>query len=184
MTVVLPAEYGVDPLGIGARLGLLPLGDVGQQVEALNAAADDRRAAQGAIVVAQERPFQQETVELHARAARGDGIQVPARQGQGAALFVDVRPAPVNYELHAEPDGAPAGYAQSYEKTDRARPGVGHADGAVSRAFTAGTGRTPPTRKSTVTLTTAGFYNHVARVPQGSARQEQGISLEQFCVSL
>jgi hypothetical protein len=32
--IVLPAEYGVDPLGTGARLGLLPLGLVGQQVDA------------------------------------------------------------------------------------------------------------------------------------------------------
>ena len=37
--IVLPAEYGVDPLGTGARLGLLPLGVVGQQVDALNGAA-------------------------------------------------------------------------------------------------------------------------------------------------
>ena len=33
---VLPAEYGVDPLGTGARVGLLDLGVVGQQVEALS----------------------------------------------------------------------------------------------------------------------------------------------------
>ena len=31
---VLPAEYAVDPLGTGARTGLLDLGLVGQQVEA------------------------------------------------------------------------------------------------------------------------------------------------------
>ena len=28
---VLPAEFGVDPLGTGARLGLLQLGVIGQQ---------------------------------------------------------------------------------------------------------------------------------------------------------
>ena len=33
---VLPAEFAVDPLGTGAKLGLLPLGVVGQQVAALN----------------------------------------------------------------------------------------------------------------------------------------------------
>ena len=31
VTVVLPAEYGVDPLGTGKRLGLLPLGLVGRR---------------------------------------------------------------------------------------------------------------------------------------------------------
>jgi hypothetical protein len=39
VAIVLPAEYGVDPLGTGAWLGLLELGVTGQQVEALNAAA-------------------------------------------------------------------------------------------------------------------------------------------------
>jgi hypothetical protein len=35
---ILPAEFAVDPLGTGAKLGLLPLGEVGQQVDALNQA--------------------------------------------------------------------------------------------------------------------------------------------------
>ena len=34
---ILPAEYAVDPLGTGARLGLLDLGITGQQVQALEA---------------------------------------------------------------------------------------------------------------------------------------------------
>ncbi len=32
---VLPAEYAVEPLGAGARLGLLDLGVTGKQVDAL-----------------------------------------------------------------------------------------------------------------------------------------------------
>jgi len=30
VTVVLPAEFAIDPLGTGAKLGLLPLGVVGR----------------------------------------------------------------------------------------------------------------------------------------------------------
>ncbi len=33
-----------------------------------------------------------------------------------ALLYSWTATAPVNVELHAEPDGAPRGYAQSYEK--------------------------------------------------------------------
>ena len=40
---VLPAEYGVDPLGTGARFGLLELGVTGQQVEALDGGVGGRR---------------------------------------------------------------------------------------------------------------------------------------------
>ena len=36
---ILPAEFGVDPLGTGARTGLLDLGITGQQVQALEQAA-------------------------------------------------------------------------------------------------------------------------------------------------
>src|ERR1051325_9975373 len=62
---VLPAEFAVDPLGTGARFGLLPLGVVGQQVEQLNKdAAAAGGTAQGAILVAQEKPFQQESVDF------------------------------------------------------------------------------------------------------------------------
>src|SRR5438132_5847605 len=41
VTVVLPAEFAIDPLGTGAKLGLLPLGVVGQQVDALNKQAGE-----------------------------------------------------------------------------------------------------------------------------------------------
>src|SRR5207237_647140 len=52
---VLPAEFAVDPLGTGAKLGLLPLGVVGQQVAALNkTTATGAAAGQGAILVAQD----------------------------------------------------------------------------------------------------------------------------------
>ena len=59
---VLPAEYAVDPLGIGARTGLLDLGLVGQQVEALSGSTATNGAT--TIVVPQDRAFKQETVEF------------------------------------------------------------------------------------------------------------------------
>ena len=63
---VLPAEYGVDPLGTGARVGLLDLGVVGQQVEALSSTPErsrsghDRRPA-GSRVQAGDRGVQGRT---------------------------------------------------------------------------------------------------------------------------
>ena len=60
---VLPAEYGVDPLGTGAKVGLLDLGVVGQQVEALSESAG-AGGAQTTIVVPKDRAFKQETVDF------------------------------------------------------------------------------------------------------------------------
>ena len=55
VAVVLPAEFAVDPLGTGAKLGLLDLGITGQQVDKLNAEAAKGGAAQGSIVVEKRR---------------------------------------------------------------------------------------------------------------------------------
>ena len=66
---VLPAEYGVDPLGIGASLGLTAMGDIRQAGRRVRS---DRGAAAGGGADRRRRrsgPFQQETVELQARAA-------------------------------------------------------------------------------------------------------------------
>src|SRR4029077_225423 len=158
VTVVLPAEFAVDPLGTGAKLGLLPLGVVGQQVDALNkTAATAGATAQGAILVAQEKPFQQETVGF--KLAPREGMEYKYRLDKGEALLYSwSATGPVDYELHAEPDGAPAGYAQSYEK----KPSRSQASGTLTAPFPGIHGwywENTGDREITVTLKSAGFYN-------------------------
>src|SRR5688572_13199050 len=98
---VLPAEFAVDPLGTGARVGLLDLGITGQQVEALTEAGSSG-AGQATIVVPQEKAFQQETVEF--MVAPGEGMEYKYRLDQGEALLYSWKASgPVNVEFHAEP---------------------------------------------------------------------------------
>jgi hypothetical protein len=162
VTVVLPAEFAVDPLGTGAKLGLLPLGVVGQQVAALNQQASEAGRAggasgAGAILVAQEKPFQQESVDFTLKPR--EGMEYKYRLDKGEALLYSWKAtAPVDYELHAEPDGAPAGYAQSYEKKS-ASPG---ASGTLTAPFPGIHGwywENKTDHEVTVTLKTAGYYN-------------------------
>jgi hypothetical protein len=157
VTIVLPAEYAVDPLGTGARLGLLELGTVGQQVEQLEAAAATNAPGQTAIVAGQERPFARETVDFVI--APGEGMEYKYRLEKGRALLYSWKAtAPVNYELHAEPDGGPRGYAQSYEKRDA----VQEASGTLTAPFTGIHGwfwENKTGQPVTVTLQSAGFYN-------------------------
>jgi hypothetical protein len=64
----------------------------------------------------------------------------------------------MNTELHAEPDGAPRGYAQSYEKKD----GMTGAAGTLTAPFSGIHGwywLNTTDKDQTVTLSTAGFYN-------------------------
>jgi hypothetical protein len=153
---VLPAEYGVDPLGTGARVGLLQLGVVGKQVEALSEAAGSG-AAQATIVVPQERPFHSETVEF--TLGPREGIEYKYRLEKGKALLYSWKTTgAVNYEFHAEPDGGPRGYAQTYEKVDRRT----EASGTLTAPFPGIHGwywENTSGQEVTLTLTTAGFYS-------------------------
>jgi hypothetical protein len=157
VAVVLPAEYAIDPLGTGARLGLLALGETGKQVEALDASAAQNAGVQGAIIVGQPKPFVRDAESFVIEP--GQGMEYKYRLDKGKALLYSWKAtAPVNYELHAEPDGAPRGYAQSYEKRD----GVPEASGTLTAPFPGIHGwywENTTNRPVTVTLQTAGFYN-------------------------
>ena len=156
---ILPAEFAVDPLGTGAKLGLLPLGEVGQQVDALNQQAGEagRAGGAGAIVAAQDKPFQQETVDF--KLAPREGIEYKYRLDKGEALlYAWNATGPVNFEFHAEPDGAPAGYAQTYEK----KAAQMQASGTLTAPFPGIHGwywENTTDKEVTVTLKSAGFYN-------------------------
>jgi len=153
---VLPAEYGVDPLGVGARVGLVELGAVGKQVEALNESAT-AGAGQATLIVPQERAFKSETVEF--KVGPREGMEYKYRLDKGEALLFSWKTTgPVAFEFHAEPDGAPRGYAQTYEKGD----GKSDATGTLTAPFPGIHGwywENKTDKEITVTLTSAGFYN-------------------------
>jgi hypothetical protein len=156
---ILPAEFAVDPLGTGAKLGLLPLGEVGQQVDALNqqASVASKAGGAGAIVATQDKPFQQESVDF--KLAPHEGMEYKYRLEKGEALLYSWNASgPVNYEFHAEPDGAPAGYAQTYEKKSAQL----QATGTLTAPFPGIHGwywENTTDKEVTVTLKSAGFYN-------------------------
>jgi hypothetical protein len=155
VTVVLPAEFAVDPLGVGAKLGLLDLGLVGKQVDALNATSS-AGAGETTLIAPQEKPFNHETVEFRLE-PRGS-IEYKYRLAKGQQLLFSWQASgPVNYEFHAEPDGAPRGYAQTYEKGS-ARS---NASGTLTTPFPGIHGwywENTTDQPVTVTLSSAGFY--------------------------
>ena len=154
---VLPAEFAVDPLGTGARFGLLDLGITGQQVEALEAAGAAAPAGQAAIVVAQDRPFQQETVELEVGPRQW--VEYKYRLDKGEALLYSWKTSgAVNVDFHAEPDGGPRGYAQTYETKQAAT----EASGTMTAPFPGIHGwywENTTDQDITVTLTASGYFN-------------------------
>jgi hypothetical protein len=156
VTVILPAEYAADPLGTGARLGLLPLGETGKQVDALNAAAATSTGG-GAIVAVQAKPFARDEESFVIAPRQGMEYKYRLEKGE-ALLYAWKATAPVNVEFHAEPDGAPKGYAQTYEKQNA----TGEASGTLTAPFSGIHGwywENTTSQPVTVTLQSAGFYN-------------------------
>ncbi len=151
---VLPAEFGVDPTGIGRRLGLLELSAVKQQVAAIEGARG--AASGGQTVVPSERSFQRETVEFALKPH--EFVEYKYRLDSGQSLLYSWNATgAVNLEFHAEPDGAPKGYAQTYEK----RSAVTSASGTLVAPFAGIHGwfwENTTDAPITVTLSSAGFY--------------------------
>ena len=155
VTIILPAEYALDPLGTGAKLGLLQLGETGQQVEAME--AEKGKAAGGVLLAPQDASFKQETVTFELKPSEGFEYKYRLEKGE-SLLYTWSSSAPMNTEFHAEPDDGPRGYAQTYEKKD----GMTGASGTLIAPFNGIHGwywENTTNQPATVTLASAGYYN-------------------------
>lgn len=95
-TVILPAEYGWDPLGSGTALGLM--GMAGDDVAALGE---------------QEAPWRIDRIEF--QLAPFESVEYKYRLEEGAALLFQWHAdGELLFDMHAEPDGAAKGYAESF----------------------------------------------------------------------
>ncbi|MCP4924932.1 MAG: hypothetical protein GY916_03195 [Gammaproteobacteria bacterium] len=98
VTLVLPAEYGLDPLGTGEMLGVLGLS----------------RPLPTAISN-EEESFKSDTIRFELSSFQS--VEYKYRLEQGASLvFSWASTGDVLYDLHAEPDGAERGFAESFDQ--------------------------------------------------------------------
>lgn len=183
VSIVLPAEYAIDPTGIGRMLGLAEMGEIKAQ---LAAEAEKDRAAgqQGAVPVAVPTPDRRSGLldrlfaeflvspaaaqttparrndEMSITLKPGEGAEVKLVMAQGAKVNFSwaVTGGVVNFDLHG--DGG--GQETSYQK-GRGVPG---ADGVLEAAFDGNHGwfwRNRSTSDVTVTLRTSGSYAEIKR---------------------
>jgi hypothetical protein len=177
---VLPAEYGVDPTGVGARLGLLDLGANDE------AAADDPYAAtrivQGTFPgIPEEFDFWEPEVlgDPYARTQQsqfrsdtltigldvGEQVEYKALLKQGDALVYHWKLAQgiVYYDFHADPGEAAEGYPDQY--FIRYREGEeGESAGSLVAPFDGNHGwywLNIEDNPIEITLTVHGFYDRI-----------------------
>jgi hypothetical protein len=167
VTVVLPAEYGLDPLGTGARLGLTEISATEKKVAEFAASLANDPASARAGVVPQNQAFHQETVDF--KVGPDGWMEYKYRLDKGEVLLYSWKTTgPVEYEFHAEPDGAPAGYAESYEKVSSSTQALG----TLTAPFSGIHGwywKNRSRQEVIITLTTAGFYNLSHEFREGAA---------------
>jgi hypothetical protein len=165
-TIVLPAEYGIDPLGTGRALGLTALRG-GKDAAAPAAAsttattptpAAPATAAGSTLAGRQEAAYRTDarTIEL----APGKGIEIKTRLEKGAALVYSWRTrdgAKVLQDFHGEPLGAKPDVFESFIKDEAASESRGY----LIAPFTGTHGWYWKNRTSspvTIELQVSGFY--------------------------
>jgi hypothetical protein len=174
VTVVMPAEYGVDPTGIGRVLGLKEMGEIKQSLaaeEAADEAADSALAAAGGAPGAPAAPVNTPTAAGVAAPAdgRADTISVLLQPGQGREIKLAMGDGArvdftwsasggvVNYDQHADRTAPPAIKYHGYKKGTA----VASDTGVLVAAFDGMHGwfwRNRTTAPVTVTLRAKGDY--------------------------
>ncbi|MCZ6777633.1 MAG: transmembrane anchor protein [Acidobacteria bacterium] len=134
ITVVLPAEYGVDPTGVGQLLGLKRMGEikVALALEAEADAAADAAALAAEEVAAATFAASSESAPTEAASDEGGGTlemaEIVLQPDEGKEIKLVMREGAsiryewwtiggvVNFETHADPPVAQAGSYHSYSK--------------------------------------------------------------------
>ncbi len=156
VVAVLPAEYGIDPLGTGKALGL-------NDLFAANAAAEAQASAPTTVTPGSSGPlfpqfndYRVDTREF--TIAPGSGMEFKYVLDKGATILYSWKSSTfVDFDFHTEPEGAPKGTSDSYEKGEAAQK-----RGAYTAPYDGIHGwywENASKRDVTVTLTTAGFYS-------------------------
>lgn len=174
VTVVMPAEYAVDPTGVGRLLGLTQMGEVKKAIAEENAepAVASQEMAAPAVAAA---PVTASTQTLPSVAARQDEISITLQPGQGAEVKLEMKKGAqvkymwtanggkVNYDTHGDPYGAPRDFYHGYGKGKQ----TPQDEGVLTAAFDGKHGwfwRNRGDAPVTVTLRVSGDYIDIKRV--------------------
>ena len=179
VVAVLPAEYGIDPLGTGKALGLLELAQA--SAKPAGVAGDDAAYAISPVLeqsptggaptvrnVFISQPNRYKTDAREIKLPPGGGIEIKYNMKRGAGLIYSwMATAPVFFEFHGEPDKKPEGrggtdYYETYELDDK--KGIDHSHGTFLAPSTGIHGWFWENRSDnevTVTLVSSGFYDFI-----------------------
>jgi len=177
VTIVLPAEYGVDPSGIGRRLGLKEMGEIKTRLakeesthSAEQAAADSGGTAAQQVATnpaatpvqsATEAGAKSEVTDLVLLPSQGKEIKLAMNRNARVTYVWSVNRGVVNYDTHAD---SPTIKYQSYAKGTAVKAD----SGLIVAAFDGHHGWFWRNRSSdtvTITLRVTGDYQQLKHMP-------------------
>ncbi|PCJ37532.1 MAG: hypothetical protein COA75_03595 [Cellvibrionales bacterium] len=100
ISAILPAEYGIDPTGIGEAMGLIPLASKVDQVKGAQATED--------------LTYQENSVTITVPAGKGLEYKFHLVKGDSMRYAWSTTDNALFYDFHGEPDGDTSGYFESY----------------------------------------------------------------------
>jgi len=104
VTAVLPAEFGIDPLGIGKQLGLT----------SLHSSSTSAATASSGPLEKASIPYQTNTIELPLAPHAGAEIKLVMETGQSFVFEWTSEGGPVYVDMHADPADGPKGAFTSF----------------------------------------------------------------------
>jgi len=166
-TVVLPAEYGIDPTGIGSVLRLTEMGRIKMALanEALAEQAAPARTPQAFSAPAQAAAPGMRSDEMQVTLAPGAGTEVKMTMRKGATVRYEWKTdgGLVNHDTHGEPENAAPNTFHRYKK----EKDVTGNSGEFSAVFDGNHGwfwRNRGVKPVTITLKTSGAYSSIKKM--------------------
>lgn len=162
MAIVLPAEYGVDPLGTGRAVGLMR--PPSETTPAAIAPAPATQAAAGppSPLFKSPTPFRHDEMTITLESGEGMEVKAAMRHGQRLVFSWTTSGGGVDVDMHGEVPGAAADDSISYSKDEGQTSG----HGALEAPATGNHGwfwqnlNDGPVR---VTVKVSGFYDRLFR---------------------
>ncbi|MBN9505145.1 MAG: transmembrane anchor protein [Altererythrobacter sp.] len=184
IVIVLPAEYGVDPTGMGQALGFTEMGEIKQQLaqeaeadRQIDTAAQDARnraiieaAAAGvslpatenmaaAAPAAEAKPSRKDQMRVTLKPGEGAEIKLVMQRGERANFVWTVAGGVVNVDLHGDGGGESVRYAK--------KRGISTDEGMITAAFDGNHGwfwRNRSDENVIVILDVQGQYSEIRRI--------------------
>ena len=109
ITTVLPAEYGIDPTGLGQKMGLTALSSV-DPAETTEAPSDNlllSGSASSSPVWKSPENHRSDSLMITLQPGEGTEVKAVMQEGERLVFSWSVQGGGVNFDMHGEPPGKP-----------------------------------------------------------------------------